>query len=317
MKEMNFIPIDYDYFDWQGRNYIKIAGRDDKGKRVCLVDNFEPYFWAIFKEGITEKKIKELKERIENIQIQQSSRITKIEKVEVHNKRFLGKDVKALKIFITNYKDAHLIADKIDFPEIEAKREYDINLITKYIIDKKFLPLIWYKIAGEFLSKEDFGGLVDFLDVDFCIKAEKIEKIEKEKEFEPKILAYDIEADEFEIGKGEILMISLVSKNFKKVLTWKKISKAQEFVEFCKNEAEMLEKFVEYVKKQQPDILVGYFSDGFDLPYLKARAEKLKVKLLLGLDNSQPIFTRGRITSARVFGIVHIDLFRFIETVYA
>ncbi|MCX8193895.1 MAG: DNA-directed DNA polymerase [Candidatus Pacearchaeota archaeon] len=316
MLTINFIPLDYDHFDWQGRNYVKIIGRDDKGKRICLVDSFEPYFWVILKEGIGEKKIKELKERIENIQIQQPLRITKIEKVEVHNKKFLGKDVKALKVFITNYKDAHLIADKIDFPEIEARREYDLTLITKYIIDKKLAPLTWHKVSGELLTAEDFGGLVNDLDVDFCIKAEKIEKIE-EKPFFPKILAYDIEADEFEIGKGEILMISLVSKNFKKVLTWKKVPKVLEFVEFCKDETEMLEKFVEYVKEQQPDMLVGYFSDGFDLPYLKARAEKLKVKLALGLDNSQPVFARGRITSARVFGIVHIDLFRFIETVYA
>lgn len=317
MTIINFIPIDYDYFDWQGRNFLKIIGRDDKGKRVCIVDNFESYFWTIFKEGISEKKIEEIKNKIEKIKIQQLSRTTKVEKVELHNKKFLGKDVKAIKIFITNYKDAHLIADKIDFLEIEARREYDLNLITKYIIDKKLTPLTWHRISGEPLQNTDLGGLVDALDVDVCLKVKKIEKIEKEMEFEPKILAYDIEADEFEIGRGEILMISLVSKNFKKVLTWKKISKAPAFVEFCKDEADMIEKFVFYVKEQEPDILVGYFSDGFDLPYLRTRAEKLKVKLALGLDDSQPTFARGRITSGKINGIVHVDLLRFIETVYS
>ena len=54
-QEINFIPLDYDYFDWQGKNYVKILGRDDKGKRVCLIDRFEPYFWAILKEGTSEK----------------------------------------------------------------------------------------------------------------------------------------------------------------------------------------------------------------------------------------------------------------------
>jgi len=29
-----FIPIDYDYFDWQGRNYTKIIGRNEKGQRM-------------------------------------------------------------------------------------------------------------------------------------------------------------------------------------------------------------------------------------------------------------------------------------------
>ncbi len=112
-------------------------------------------------------------------------------------------------------------------------------------------------------------------------------------------------------------MISLVSKNLKKVLTWKKCPQKQDYVECFKDEADMLKKFVEYVKKESPDLLVGYFSDGFDLPYLRARAEKNKIKLALGLDNSQPHFARGRIPSASIFGIVHIDLFRFIETAYS
>ncbi|MEM2784848.1 MAG: DNA-directed DNA polymerase [Candidatus Pacearchaeota archaeon] len=313
MMHIDFIPLDYDYFDWQGKNYVRVVGRDSKGKRVCVVDTFDAYFWAILKEKIGEKKIQEIIEKIKKIKVEQASRVSCVEKVEIHEKNFLGKPVKALKVFITNYKDAHAIADKLEMPEIEAKREYDLNLITKYIIDKKLLPLQWHKISGNIT---EFAGLNN-LDVDYCIFAEKIEKIQEQKNFFPKILAFDIEAEEFEVGKGEILMISLASENFKKVLTWKKVAKAPEFVEFCKDEADMLEKFVEYVKKQDPDLLVGYFSDGFDLPYLRARAEKNKVKLALGLDGSPPIFARGRIISAQIFGIVHVDLFKFIETVYA
>lgn len=271
---------------------------------------------VVFKQGTSEKKINDIKKDVEKIKIETLGRTTFVEKVQVLDKNFLGKSVKALKIFITNYKDAHPVADKLDYDEIEARREYDLNLITKYIIDKKLAPLAWHKISGETLENNDFGGLANSLDVDVCIKAEKIEKIE-DKALLPKILAYDIETDEFEIGKGEILMISLVSRNFKKVLTWKRVAKAPDFVEFCKDEADMLEKFVEHVKEQNADILVGYFSDGFDLPYLRARAEKFKVKLSLGLDNSQPTFARGRIPSARISGIVHVDLLRFIGTVYA
>ncbi|MEM4702914.1 MAG: DNA-directed DNA polymerase [Candidatus Pacearchaeota archaeon] len=309
--ELEFIPIDYDYFDWQGRNYVRIIGRDNKGKRVCLVDSYEPYFWAILKKDLSGKKIEEIKTKIEGVKINEP-RKCKVERVELHEKNFLGKKVKALKIFITNYKDAHLIADHLDFDEIEACREYDINIITKYIIEKKLEPLQWYRISGEVT---DFAGLNN-LDIDLCLMLEKAELLKEKREFNPKILAFDIEADEFDIGKGEILMISLVSDNFKKVLTWKKAPK-QEFVECFKDEAEMIESFVNYIKKIAPDILVGYFSDGFDLPYLRARAEKNKTKLSVGLDDSQPAFTRGRISSGQIFGIVHVDLLRFIETVYA
>ena len=312
MVEINFQAYDYDYFDFQGRNYARIIGRDDKGKRVCIIDSFPPYFYAILKPNVNEKRIQKIQEEIEKLEIKLPSRTTKVEKTRLEEKNFLGKPVKAIKIFITNYKDAHPIADLLDYEEIEARREYDISYITRYIIERKLEPLSWHKISGEILTQE-LG--VQNLDVDLCIKAEKIEPLDKQ-DFNPKILAFDIEADEFEIGKGEIVMISLASDNFKRVLTWKHCTN-QNFVECYKDEAEMLEKFQEYVKKLQPDLLIGYFSDGFDMPYLRARAEKLGIRLELGLDNSQPTFARGRIPSASISGIVHIDLFRFIETVFS
>jgi len=94
-------------------------------------------------------------------------------------------------------------------------------------------------------------------------------------------------------------------------------SKIPPYVEYVEDEAELLEKFTEYVREISPDFLVGYFSDGFDLPYLKARAEKLQVKLSLGLDDSQPRFSRGITLTGKIKGIVHIDLLRFIRTAYS
>ncbi len=228
-----FIPLDYDSIDIRGKTYIRIIGRDDKGKQICVLDSFEPFLWIILKEGINNKQIEALKDKIEKIKTESFDR-TKVEKIELHDKNFLGKKVKALKIFITNYKDVHLFADQLDFSEIEARREYDINIITKYINEKGINPCSWFEVSGEIInSNPDFGNLDKALDVSFCIKAEKIEKI-KDQEFSPKILAFDIETDELEIGKGEILMISLVGKNLKKVLTWKKTKEKPEFVECFK-----------------------------------------------------------------------------------
>ena len=312
-----FIPIDYSSFDFEGRNYAKIIGRDDKGKRICVIDSCNIYLWAILKEGLKKSKIDSLIKKIEKINLDLKGRKTKVEKVELHNKNFLGKKVQALKVFATNYKDLHDIADKLDMEEIEKRRGYDLGFITHYIVEKKIAPLNWYEIEGEMLNNsQEFGGIDMALDVDFCVKLEKAREI-KQENFKPKILAYDIECDELKIGEGEILMVSLVSEDFKKVITWKKSSKKSSYVEYVKDEAELLEKFCEYVKKISPDFLVGYYSDGFDLPYLKARAEKHNVKLSLGLDGSQPRFSRGREITGRIDGIVHVDLLKFIRTAYA
>ena len=60
MTTINFLPIDYDYFDYQGRNYAKIVGRSDDGKKVCIIDSCDVYFWAIVKENVSEKMIDSL-----------------------------------------------------------------------------------------------------------------------------------------------------------------------------------------------------------------------------------------------------------------
>ncbi len=314
----DFIPFDYDYFDFCGKNYVKIIGRNSQGKRICVMDSCDIYFWAILKEKINSKKINKLIEKIEKIKLNLKGRQTRVENVELHEKNFLGKKVKALKIFATNYKDLHDIANKLGFPEIECRRGYDLGFITHYIIERKINPLCWYEISGEF-ANEKFSG-VENLDVDFCIELESLKKIE-DKKFSPKILSYDIETNDLRIGGGEILMISLVSENFKKVLTWKKTKDKQSYVEYVDNEEKLIEKFVEYVKKISPDFLVGYFSDGFDLPYLKARANKLKIPLNLGLDDSSPRFFRkgfGKdFGTAKISGVIHIDILKFIQTAYS
>jgi len=314
----DFIPIDYDYFDFEGRNYAKIIGRDSKGKRVCIIDSCDVYFWAILKEKINEKTIKKLQEKIGKIKLDVKGRHTKVEKVEVHKKNFLGKEVIALKIFATNYKDLHDIADKLGMPEIEKRRGYDLGFITHYIIEKNLSPLSWYEIEGEILDNTmEFSGIANSLDVELCIKLHSLSKIKKEG-ITPRVLAFDIEADDFKIGGGEILMISLVTEGFKKVITWKKCEdKKIPYLECVKDEAELLERFAEIVRKISPDFITGYFSDGFDFPYLKARAEKHKVKLNLGLDETSIKFSRGIMTTAKIHGIVHIDLLRFIQTAYS
>ncbi len=166
-----FIPIDYDYFDWQGRNYAKIIGRDNKNKRICIIDSCEVYLWAILKDNISKEKTQKLIEKILKIQLDSKGRKTKVEKVETHTKNFLGKKVKALKIFCTNYKDLHEIAEQLDFEEIEKRRGYDLGYITHYIIERKLIPLNEYEIDGEVLNNsEEFGGIDSSLDVNICLK---------------------------------------------------------------------------------------------------------------------------------------------------
>jgi len=318
--ETKFIPLNYDYFDFEGKNYIKIYGRDSNENTICLIDSFKPYFWAILKKNLSIKKITELIKYTKSIELNIKGRKTKVEKVELKEKNFLGKKVKALKIWGTNYKDLHDIANKLDMKEIEKRRGYDLGLITSYIIEKKFNPLKWYKISGEILhASNEFGGIDNILDVDFVIKLENKKEIEQEKspKYSPRILAYDIETDSLKPENGEILMVSLVGKNFKKVISWKKAKTEKKYVEFVKDEKELIKKFAKEVRKYSPDFLVGYNSDFFDLAFFKHRAKKVRTKLVLGKDNSEPKISKGLSMAGKISGITHVDLIKFIRTAYA
>jgi DNA polymerase elongation subunit (family B) len=319
--KIEFIPVDYDYFDFEGLNYVRMVGRTATGKRACVVDSYSPNFWGILKDGLSEKKITEVIARIEKLEVEKGGRESKVLKIELHEKKYLGKDVKALRIFVSNHKDMQGFASQMGWEEIVKRREYDLGLISKYIMENKVEPLKWYEVEGDMLDVDELGGIAGAMDVDVCLmvgESGKISLMKTQKDFSPRVLAYDIETDGFtEVGEGEILMVSLYGENFKKVLTWKKCETKQDFVECFEDEADMIEGFVEAVKGYSPDILTGYFSDGFDLPYLRTVAQRNKVKLSLGLDGKQPSFARGRIPSGKISGIVHVDLFRFIETAYS
>ncbi len=301
--KFEFMPLDYDYLTIDNKAYVRIFGKTPKGN-CCVIDKPINYFYVLSKKVENKEFLKRIK------------KINNVRKAEIVEKKFKGRHVKAIKIF-SDYKDMKEISSKVK--KIDEKRktyERDISLITKYIINKKLKPLIWSEIQGSVLSPQDLNGLPSSLETDFVIKLEKINKT-KQKKFKPKVLAFDIEAEEFEIGRGRILMISLVSSNFKKVITWKKCKKPGKNVETLKNEKEMLEKFQEYINKINPDIITGYFSDGFDLPYIRNRARKNNLELRLGQSREKILFSRGRPKKARINGLAHIDLFKFIETVYS
>ena len=311
--EFNFVPVDFGYFDYDGKNYIQLIGRNGEGKKICLIDSYEPNFWVILDDDADAKKIEE---SIIGTKVKKSDRETEVVRTEIRYKKFLGKDVKAIRVYVDNHKDAHDVASAIgNIKGIYKRREYDISIITKYIKEKNVNPLNWYSVSAKPLN-EEFGEFASSLDLD-CFIVDKMVESKNHEEFVPKILAYDIETSGREIGKGEVLMISLYGKNIRKVLTWKKSKSAEKYIEFFNDEADMIEAFGKVVREYDADILTGYFSDGFDLPYIKSRADKKKVILDLGVDGKNPTFNRGRIPSGKITGTIHVDLYRFIDAVFS
>ena len=118
----DFIPIDYDYFDFKGRNHAKIIGRNSKGKRICVIDSCPVYFWAILKQGLKENKINSLIKKIEKIKV--------IENGEVVSKKISefsdGENVKTISWDFKNKKE--VVTDSEVIVEDEEKEYYEVEL---------------------------------------------------------------------------------------------------------------------------------------------------------------------------------------------
>lgn len=314
-KSIEFVPVDYDYFDFGGQNYVKMVGRDGNGKRVLVVDSYEANFYLILKEGCDEEKVIE---RVMEASVEKSGRKSRALKTEVLEKKFLGKDVRAVRVWISNHKDLQAFVSEIgDLEDVECRREWDMGIVTKYIKENGVEPMGRYlvKVKDDECFAMDTG--LDSLDVEGVYLAESISKVKEESKFVPKVMSYDIETTGREIGEGEILMISVCSGEGRKVFSWKDIDGSPDYVVKVKDEADMIEGFCDYVRNEGVDILTGYFSDGFDLPYLRERARKLKVVLDLGINGKNPSFARGMIPSGKISGVVHVDLYRFVSSVFS
>ena len=130
----SFIPLDYDYFDYEGKNYVQLIGKNSKGKKICIIDDYEPNFWIVLEPQADAKKVIK---KISKIKIEKSSRTSTITKTNIQKKKYLGQAVTAIQVFTNNHKDLQDIVSEIgENKDISVRREFDINLITKYIKEK-------------------------------------------------------------------------------------------------------------------------------------------------------------------------------------
>ena len=309
MVKFAFYPVHATYKLQHDKPVIELYGRTQDKKQLCVaVEGFEPYFYILPKGKNWDKFIEELK----SLKVEGRDRTITIARVEKVERKIGIEKQPVLKIYTAIPADVKQLRDELkEHKHIEEIFDADILFVRRFFIDAGITPLTRIEVDGKEVESHYKVPVVR-------TTIDKITPQDSESYTKLKVLALDLETYN-PLGEGivpekfPIVMAAFAGEKFRKVLTWKRFKTKDKTIEFVESEGALIHRIVEIIEEQGPDILLGYFSDGFDLPYLKKRAEHLGIELHLGLDRSKIRLRRARETVCRITGIVHLDIFKFIR----
>ncbi len=301
--KISFYPTDVDFSFVNNKPAIRIFGVTADSNKILLLDfNFKPYFYATIK---TDMPVEQVAGQLGTREFMYRGRkigfsVEKSAENELKIQTDLPSDVPALQDFIKQQR------------EVLKTDEYDIRFYRRYMIDNKILPFALHEADCEPATAAELPRDVKAFNL-INIKNTSADM------FSQRVLAFDIEtlsAGRFPNPKADSIVMAgfYGSGGFRKVITWKRF-RGPEYVQIVDGEKELIEEFHKVVRLFAPQVLVGYGSDNFDLPFLKARAEKYGLKLALNSDGSETaIKVKGR-RAAKTFGLQHIDISHFVRNI--
>jgi DNA polymerase delta subunit 1 len=161
--------------------------------------------------------------------------------------------------------------------------EAHISPVNKFLAHNNLSGCAPAEFYGTFRSGEN-----KFSTCDSLFDATKVVRItDNPPLFEPKAMYFDIECLAHDVNKFptadkcEVIQISyLLSKNLKEVergvLCYKHTPGSDVFRSFMTEEG-MLVRFMEIIRSFNPDVLAGYNSNSFDMPYIITRMKTLGI----------------------------------------
>ncbi|MEM2207481.1 MAG: DNA polymerase II [Sulfolobales archaeon] len=299
--KLRFYLLDVSYEIHGGVPTILLWGVSDDGRRILIVDkSFRPYFYVILREEVDEYGV------LSKIKIL-SRGDSPITSTEVGYKKYYGKPVKVVKITTVKpeaVRDYRELVKKLK--DVVDVVEADIRFSMRYVLDSDVPPCQWYEAEVEPLE-----GVSGYRVNSMYGLAGRLRPLDRTVPPRLRILALDIEVynprGAVDPSRDPVIVISLATSDGDlKLLTASEGSPPQD--------RDLVKEFINYVLAYDPDIVVGYNSNKFDLPYLVERASKLGLSLDIGR-------VRGGIPRPSVHGHysipgrLHVDIYNFAEEI--
>lgn len=272
MPLVKFWLIDVNDEVIDGRPEVRMWGLDDENRRVLVIDRtFLPYFYLLLEDGIDPKAV------LKEIEARRAS-LPGIEVLEVVDKKYLGRPVRAIKVtcrepkLVTKYP--HLLSK---IRGVRGHLEDDIRYSSRYLIDNYINPCGWHEVDAEEVGNE-MGADVD--KVYIARSAPKAVDLAETPNL--RVLAFSIVCYS---SKGSpkpyrdpVIVISSVAND----------GSRRQFTAEDHDDRRAIESFIKYIQDFDPDIIVGYGSNKHDWPYLMERSRKLGIRLLVDRSRSEP-----------------------------
>jgi len=294
--KVTFWLLDVNYEVKNNTPEVWLWGVDDTGKRVLIVDrNFLAYFYAVVEESADPVKV------IDEIKAEKVEYrfVTKLEVVE---RKFFGKPVKAVKVYC---KDPNVIPKYAKaLRKLEGVKdclEDDVRYSMRYLIDNDIVPCGWHIVE---VTEETNTQNVQ---VDKVYKAKSFPKLHESAEA-PKLkilgfstICYSKEGSP-KPERNPVIIISATTN----------LGEEKQFLAGeDKNDKPVLEAFMSYLRDFDPDIIVGYGVNSQDWSYLNERCKKPGLRLQVDRAGTEP--HRSVYGHVSITGRANIDLSDFAE----
>lgn len=321
--ELKFQLLGCDYFINANRPVIRLFGKTEKGETVCaFFEGMKPYFYVLLANESKKESSKDPKEELEKFLhknflplVLKTETVKKILPME-HQK----KETKLIKITLTDPSKVPLVREELR-KEPFVKEIYEADILFKY----RFMAD--YGLSGMSAVKVD-GTLVPTKTVNtkYKIDVKKIGPSDADITPPLKYMSLDIEVVTSREGlpdarKNPISMISVAfSPKYKNhesiVLLVKQVKRpGDKSVRMFNSEKEMLDEFSKIINEFDPDIVVGYNINGFDMPFIIERFRQNKLFPVFGRCKKKPASSRkfGMWSRSDIVGRVVVDAYELVK----
>jgi len=320
--QLKFQVLDSDYFMNGQKPIIRIFGKTKEGKTVCaFVEGIKPYFYVQLADIEGKSKEESATDLAEFVNTSFPGLLIKAEIVEKFLPiGYLEEKTKIVKVTLKEPGKVPMVRDELRAKNfVKEVFEADVLFKYRYMADNGISGMGWVSVEGD-------PSTTTTVKTNYKINVKTITSVEEKEDAEIKHMAIDIETASEREGlpdatRDQITMISMAfspthKDNDSLVFMVKHLQEnGDKTVKTFSSERDMLEEFIKVMNEFDPDTIIGYNINGFDLPYIIERYRQNRMKPTIGRCKTKAASNRkfGMISRSDVTGRVVVDAYEMIR----